>query len=165
MPTADLNTGLEMIESAECFELLATEEVGRLGVVFAGRPEIFPVNYAVDEDSVVFRTDAGTKLSGSIVTPVVFEVDHIDRKTRSAWSVILHGSAHHVSDHAHSPPRQRVAELTLVPWLPTSRTHLIRIKPTSVTGRRIRAAGNEPQATTAESRGPSMAWRGDPVLR
>jgi uncharacterized protein len=153
MPTADLNTGLEVIESGECFDLLATEEVGRLGVVFAGRPEIFPVNYAVDEDSVVFRTNAGTKLSGSIVSPVVFEVDHLDRKTRSAWSVIIHGSAHHVGDHAHSSLRQRVPELTLVPWLPNSRPHLIRILPTSVTGRRITARRYSP-ATTTESRVP-----------
>jgi nitroimidazol reductase NimA-like FMN-containing flavoprotein (pyridoxamine 5'-phosphate oxidase superfamily) len=44
MPTVDLNTGLEEIESGECFEFLAAERVGRLGVVLAGRPEIFPVN-------------------------------------------------------------------------------------------------------------------------
>jgi uncharacterized protein len=141
MPTVDLNTGLEMIESEECFERLASEEVGRLGVVFAGRPEIFPVNYAVDGESVVFRTDAGTKLSGCIVSRVVFEVDHLDRQTRSAWSVIIHGSAHHVGNQAHSSLRQRDGALTLVPWLPVSRPHLIRITPTSVTGRRIRGHG------------------------
>jgi hypothetical protein len=35
-------------------------------VVVAGRPEIFPVNYVVDGDEVMFRTDAGTKLAGAM---------------------------------------------------------------------------------------------------
>jgi Pyridoxamine 5'-phosphate oxidase len=58
--------------------------------------------------------------SGSILSPVVFEVDHLDRKTRSAWSVVIHGSAHHVNDHDQPALRQRVAALTVLPWLPIS---------------------------------------------
>ena len=93
MELLDLNSGLVIIERAECFDLLAREEVGRLAVVVGGRPEIFPVNYVVEGDGVVFRTDPGTKLAGAIRGPVAFEVDHLDRATRTAWSVILHGHA------------------------------------------------------------------------
>jgi nitroimidazol reductase NimA-like FMN-containing flavoprotein (pyridoxamine 5'-phosphate oxidase superfamily) len=66
MELIDRRSGLQVIERAECLRLLATEEVGRLGVVVAGRPEIFPVNYVVDGDEVMFRTDAGTKLAGAM---------------------------------------------------------------------------------------------------
>ena len=102
--------------------------------VLGGRPEIFPVNYVVDHDGVVFRTEAGTKLEGAVGGPVAFEVDHLDRADRSGWSVILHGQASHVSP-AH---RHRSAHLALCPWTGTAKPHLVRVTPTTVTGRRIR---------------------------
>ena len=134
MEVIDLNTGLEILGAEECFKMLATEEVGRLAVVLGGRPEIFPVNYVVDHDGVVFRTEAGTKLEGAVGGPVAFEVDHLDRADRSGWSVILHGQAFHVSP-AH---RHRSAHLALCPWTGTAKPHLVRVTPTTVTGRRIR---------------------------
>jgi nitroimidazol reductase NimA-like FMN-containing flavoprotein (pyridoxamine 5'-phosphate oxidase superfamily) len=134
----DLNTGMEVIPLGECMALLATEEVGRLGVVVGGQPEIFPVNYAVDGDGVVFRTDAGTKLAGATRGPVVFEVDHFERATRSAWSVIIHGRAEPVDSLTSPAIRERVGHLALYPWVEKSKPHLIRVTPTSVSGRRIR---------------------------
>jgi nitroimidazol reductase NimA-like FMN-containing flavoprotein (pyridoxamine 5'-phosphate oxidase superfamily) len=59
-------SGAEVISTRECRRLLGTEEVGRLGVVLDGRPEIFPVNYTVDGDGVLFRTADGAKLPTSI---------------------------------------------------------------------------------------------------
>jgi nitroimidazol reductase NimA-like FMN-containing flavoprotein (pyridoxamine 5'-phosphate oxidase superfamily) len=37
--------------------------VGRVGFVVDGRPLILPVNYLADDDSIVFCTAPGTKLS------------------------------------------------------------------------------------------------------
>ena len=92
-PTGGLNTGLEVLPHAECIRLLACEDFGRLGVVIAGKPEIFPLNYVLDhDDAVVFRTGPGTKLTG----PVVFEVDRLDRDAGSGWSVVVHGSTRRV---------------------------------------------------------------------
>jgi nitroimidazol reductase NimA-like FMN-containing flavoprotein (pyridoxamine 5'-phosphate oxidase superfamily) len=42
--------------------LLAERHLGRLALTDPDGPVIFPVNYAVDEGAVVFRTDPGTKL-------------------------------------------------------------------------------------------------------
>lgn len=48
----------------ECWTLLEGVPVGRLGVVMAGEPDVFPVNFAVDDRGLVVRTDIGTKFSG-----------------------------------------------------------------------------------------------------
>jgi uncharacterized protein len=133
----DLNTGLVVIERDECFKLLATEEVGRLAVAVGGRPEIFPVNYVVHGDGVVFRTDPGTKLAAVVRGPVCFEVDHLEKGSRTAWSVILHGRAHQVTPFDSPGLHDRTAHLALYPWTGTPKAHLIQIVPTTVTGRRI----------------------------
>jgi uncharacterized protein len=141
MELMDLNTGLAIIEREECFELLAGEEVGRLAVIVDGRPEIFPVNYVVHDDGVIFRTDHGTKLAGAIRGPVCFEVDHLDHHTRSAWSVILHGRAHHITSFDSPQSRDRTTRLAPRPWTATPKVHLVRVVPTTVTGRWINRRG------------------------
>ena len=133
----DLNTGLAIIEREECFKLLAGEEVGRLAVVVGGRPEIFPVNYVVHDDGVVFRTEPGTKLAAAVGGPVCFEVDHLDKGSRTAWSVILHGRAHPITPFDSPALRDRTAQLALYPWSGTPKTHLVQISATTITGRRI----------------------------
>jgi nitroimidazol reductase NimA-like FMN-containing flavoprotein (pyridoxamine 5'-phosphate oxidase superfamily) len=137
MQLIDLNSGLEVIDRAECLRLLAGEEVGRLGVVVGGRPEIFPVNFALDGDCVIFRTDPGTKLAAAIHDPVVFEVDRLDHATRSAWSVIIHGRADHVTAYGSPSLLHRTAHLDLYPWSGASKAYLLRIVPNTITGRRI----------------------------
>jgi nitroimidazol reductase NimA-like FMN-containing flavoprotein (pyridoxamine 5'-phosphate oxidase superfamily) len=52
---------LDEIERDECLELLATQSIGRLAVPDHGYypPHIVPVNFALDDDKVVFRSDSG----------------------------------------------------------------------------------------------------------
>src|ERR1700737_2377931 len=132
MMLRDLNTGIDVIGANECLDLLNTEEVGRLGVVVEGRPEIFPVNYVLDGNEIMFRTDTGTKLTAAINAPVVFEVDRLNRETRSGWSVILHGRAalYTVFD---SHAQRRASRL----WLDTDNPPLVRVPPTAIPGRRV----------------------------
>jgi uncharacterized protein len=137
MQFIDLNSGMEIVERDECLRLLATEKVGRLGVVLGGQPEIFPVNYVVDDDCVMFRTDDGSKLVGAVRGPVVFEVDHFERTTKSAWSVVLHGRADVVTVYDSPAMRRRMSQVSLIPWTGTVKQHLVRIAPNSITGRRI----------------------------
>ena len=89
--TIDARTGLEIIDPDECRRLLGTDEVGRLAVIDGGSPAIFPVNYVVDGDSVVFRTATGTKLDAGTRHPVAFEIDDFDRESRTGWSVVVSG--------------------------------------------------------------------------
>jgi uncharacterized protein len=139
MNLIDPKTGIEVLERDECMRLLRTHEVGRLAVVVGGFPAIFPVNYVVDEDSVVFRTDTGTKLDG--VTrggSVVFEVDHLDSAARSGWSVILSGRAQEITKFDNPAVRERASLLALYPWSQHDKPHLVAISATTVTGRRVR---------------------------
>lgn len=50
-------------------ELLASERVGRLAVNVAGRPQIFPVNHALDESgALIVETRPGIKLAAALNT-------------------------------------------------------------------------------------------------
>jgi nitroimidazol reductase NimA-like FMN-containing flavoprotein (pyridoxamine 5'-phosphate oxidase superfamily) len=45
-----MRTSLIELDPDDCAELLASSTLGRLGVLVDGRPEIFPVNHAVQGD-------------------------------------------------------------------------------------------------------------------
>ena len=49
----------------ECRKLLGERHLGRLALVDADGLVILPVNYTLDEGSVVFRTDPGSKLDAA----------------------------------------------------------------------------------------------------
>ena len=74
----------ELSESA-CWALLRTTSVGRLAVWVDDHPDIFPINYAVDHGTVVFRSSAGTKISAALAdSPVAVEADGYDAETAKA---------------------------------------------------------------------------------
>src|SRR3954471_3662002 len=87
---------LDVIPAEECYELLATHEVGRIGVTAEHHPLIIPVNYGMDGRTIVIRTHPGTTLSAAAHANVAFEVDEIDRTTRTGWSVLVRGLAEEV---------------------------------------------------------------------
>jgi nitroimidazol reductase NimA-like FMN-containing flavoprotein (pyridoxamine 5'-phosphate oxidase superfamily) len=130
--TSDPDDQLEEINPSECVELLRTEQVGRIGVVLEGHPEIFPVNYALDaSDAVIFRTAFGTKLAAAINHHVVFEVDRIDGQWEAGWSVIVHGVAQQ-TEHVLK------GETALSTWRDNA-PYLVRISQISISGRRLRS--------------------------
>src|SRR5579864_5006638 len=69
--------GLDEIEVAECWQLLGTQAVGRVAVIVGHYPLVFPVNYAVDDKAILYRTGTGTKLQSIHRSNVTFEVDSI----------------------------------------------------------------------------------------
>ena len=68
MAVDEPGSGVTGLPANACWALLRSQEVGRLAVSIADRPEIFPVNYVVDHGTVVFRTAEGTKLAGAVNT-------------------------------------------------------------------------------------------------
>jgi uncharacterized protein len=130
----------EPIDPAECLRLLASEEVGRLAVVVAGRPLVFPLNYALDGDAVVFRTAPGTKLSAIPRSLVAFEVDGRTAASGRAWSVVVEGLAQEVTSADAPSLRDRLAHLPVYPLAAGERQHFVRITPFSITGSRFRLA-------------------------
>ncbi|GAA2965042.1 MULTISPECIES: pyridoxamine 5'-phosphate oxidase family protein [Microbacterium] len=127
------------LSDAECWQLLAGEELGRLVTRVGDVLDIFPVNYVVDRDTVVFRTAAGSKLVELTVNDeVLFEVDHYT--DAAAWSVIIRGRAQRL---ATEEDVEAADELPLRPWLPTLKYHYVRVSAETMSGRSFRR-GPEP---------------------
>lgn len=133
-----MRTGVEFTEIPrdECLALVASRSVGRLAVISKGRPLIYPVNYVLDGDVVVFRTDAGSKLAGAPLRKIAFEVDEVDEDEGTGWSVLIQGYAYEITRGVDVRSRARRA-LPLEPFAPGERAHWIEITADSITGRRI----------------------------
>jgi nitroimidazol reductase NimA-like FMN-containing flavoprotein (pyridoxamine 5'-phosphate oxidase superfamily) len=141
MAERDAAPSLEEIPPEECLELLAAFGVGRFAVAIPGHaPLVVPVNYVLDDDVIVFRSDYGSKIAGLRRRQVSFQVDLIDPAHRTGWSVLVQGIAHEATD-------DEVAHLVVTPWV-GERDHWIRIVPTVISGRRIQLP-----AITADTRG------------
>jgi hypothetical protein len=133
---AERHLAVETIPYEECLALLGTQRVGRLAVTTPDGPAIFPVNYAIGGDRVVFRTDAGTKLDASALQRVAFEIDVIDEADGTGWSVVVEGFGTEIGD---AVDRRSVAlrALEVHPFAPGEKSHVVEIQPRSITGRRI----------------------------
>ncbi len=134
----DSRTGLEVLDFDECLRLVGGSTLGRLAVVIDSRPLVFPVNFALDGGTVVLRTDEGTKLFAARAGFVAFECDDIDRVYHTGWSVIITGRAEEVHDVAE---QRRLERLPLGPWCRVPKPVWLRIRPHTVTGRRIPPPG------------------------
>jgi uncharacterized protein len=129
-----------VLSEAECWNLLSGAALGRLVTSVDGQPEIFPVNFVVQNHTILFRTAEGTKLvSAAINHGVLFEAD--DHDVAEGWSVIVKGLAHilHTDDEVHEAERAQ-----LLPWVATVKRHYVRIRPLSISGRRF-VFGAEPE--------------------
>ena len=125
----------EVLDSQECWSLLRSVSVARLAVWLGDHPDIFPINYAVDQGTVVFRTGSGTKLEAALSDfPVAMEVDGVDANTGVAWSVVLRGKAAPVT---RIDDVVKSFSLPLFPWEAGRKDHFVRIPADSISGRRF----------------------------
>jgi hypothetical protein len=124
----------ELPENA-CWSLLRTTSVGRLAVLIDDHPDIFPLNFAVDHGTVVFRSRTGTKVSAALSDlPVALEADGYDAEAARAWSVVIRGNAEQI--HGFQELMDTV-DLPLFPWQAGEKGQFIRIIPTIISGRRF----------------------------
>jgi hypothetical protein len=129
---------VEELSESTCWALLRTTSVGRLAVWVDDHPDIFPINYAVDHGTVVFRSQAGTKVSAALSdAPVALEADGYDEATGEAWSVVIRGQAEEIRG---GPDLMDTVDLPLFPWQAGDKGRFIRIVPTTTTGRRFPVA-------------------------
>jgi uncharacterized protein len=130
-----IDEGLELLTEAQCWELLASSGVGRVGITIAGLPAILPVNYVQIDGDIVFRTSTGTKLHAATQRAVVaFEVDSYDPDAHEGWSVLLVGRSTNVSEETE---RADLEGQVSPAWADGNRTEFVRIKPEFISGRRI----------------------------
>ena len=128
-------TRMEPLDEAECMRMLAMVRWGRCAWSGPDGPRILPVNHAVVDGSLYFRT----ALYGSLVEAadgdtVAFEADELNDRLSAGWSVVVLGRAEQVTDPAEVASLFRRADQ---PWAPGSRPVLVRISPSQVTGRRF----------------------------
>jgi len=129
---------LRTLSPDECFGLLESGGVGRVGLMSAEGIEILPVNYAVAAKSIVFRTAPDTLLAALSNGPVSFQADRTDHASREGWSVLVLGHARTVAGEAGV--RSLEHGTGLEPWASGARDVWVRIIPVRVSGRRIRQA-------------------------
>ncbi|MBK4349049.1 pyridoxamine 5'-phosphate oxidase family protein [Lacisediminihabitans changchengi] len=115
------------------WKLLEERNFGHLGLSHNDLPDIYPVNYAVDHRTILFRTAAGEKLHELTDNRhVVFEVD--SETSNGTWSVIAKG---HAKALTHDPELvERVAD-AFPPWIPIEPFVFVRITAESIRGRQF----------------------------
>jgi hypothetical protein len=154
------DTRTTVLDQLECWRLLGTVQVGRMGYSELVMPVIRPVPF------VVHRADIVVALGETAIRPdawhrspiVAFEAGVWHAATLSGWSV-------HVVGHA-VPVRQpdEVAELEdlgLIAWIDGEPARYVRISVELMSGRRA-----DPAATakpTAGRRGRTTVQHGDPT--
>jgi nitroimidazol reductase NimA-like FMN-containing flavoprotein (pyridoxamine 5'-phosphate oxidase superfamily) len=134
---------IEELDADTCLQLIARGGIGR--IAYAGRfgLVVLPVNYALHDGAVVFRTaehgpldeDLRTGIEGAEYR-VAFEIDDIDLARRQGWSVLIQGPAHHVA----AAGRDAAVQAGVQALAPGERELFVRIVPSRITGRRIRPA-------------------------
>jgi nitroimidazol reductase NimA-like FMN-containing flavoprotein (pyridoxamine 5'-phosphate oxidase superfamily) len=130
------HAGLAVLSFAECLQLAGSQPVGRIAFARDGDIEIFPVNHCMVDQTVAFRTTAGSKLTAAFYGNVVaFEVDAYDAKQHTGWSVLIKGRADLVTDDAMLT---RLRAIRLRTWSPAAqRSEWVVIRPDEVSGRQL----------------------------
>ncbi len=117
----------------ECSVRLREARLGRVAVTVGAQPAIFPVNFAVLDGEVVFRTAPGTKLCAATAHHIVaFEVDGVNADGSSGWSVLVVG---HAAQIRHPAMLERARALGLQTWAPGERDYFVKISTEQLSGR------------------------------
>ena len=136
LSTTDVIATSDTLTTTDCWQHLATEQFGRVGLLVEGRPEILPVNYAIDGKTILFRTSEGSVLNEASMCVVAFEVDRVNVATHEGWSVMVQGVAQDIGN-AIDPTSERLRRLALITWAPGARQCWFRVDPDKITGRRL----------------------------
>ena len=135
---------ITVLSDQESWELLQSQALGRIGLSVGGEPDIFPLNYVVDGERVVFRTGEGTKLAELAINGnVAFEVDNLRRRR---W-VECHreGTAERLESMRDRRGRRTAAQTVVA----TIKYNYVAINVSSISGRRF-VFGPGPSATRSE---------------
>lgn len=121
------------LDEAECWDLLSAAEIGRIAWCERGGPVVLPVNIAVRDGEVWLRTKPQSSLASHVHDhQVAVEVDDVDPFNQAGWSVLVRGRGEMVAYDLRPPGWEEPT-----PWAEGSRPLLVRVVPTSVTGRRL----------------------------
>src|SRR5690625_4261714 len=128
---------IRTLSAEQCRKLISPGGVGRAAFTETDgtAPVVLPVNYALSDGAVVFRTAAGGIVARCVPGPMSFQVDRIDDAMSRGWSVLATGRARLVDDESE---RAALSEHHPVrPWAGGEREAWIRLTPEQLTGRRV----------------------------
>ncbi|ASU86229.1 DNA-binding protein [Nocardiopsis gilva YIM 90087] len=146
----------EPLSSQRCLDLIARGGLGRIAFVVPGdaAPTVLPVNFAVLNDVIVFRTAPFGVIAQHAHGHVAFQVDAIDPDRHEGWSVLVTGRTHWIRDPLELREIRKVRGIR--PWAGGERDTYLKIVPTRISGRRI-----PPSTTPTDADGAANADRGD----
>lgn len=128
---ADTAAPVTLLSETESWNLLHGNAFGRLALSVGDRPEIFPINYVVQDGTLLFRTSQGTKLAALTINQhVALEIDGYDGN--GGWSVVVKGIAHAAE---WGEDFEVAAAAGLRPWVATVKQVFVRVTPHEITGR------------------------------
>ena len=124
---------LREIDQAECLDLLAAHQVGRVAYCDDLGPVVLPVNYALDQGTILIQISPHSTLAGHLRDALAsFQVDEFDEYTETGWSVLVRGQASYV-EHADLPADEDRPHA----WAEGQRILHVRITPEDISGRRL----------------------------
>ncbi len=124
----------EVIPRGECLRLLADSGIGRVGLSVDSLPVILPINYVLDGARLIFRTGEGSKLEAATRNAVVcIQIDHIEPRWQSGWTVLVTGQSHRLDETDVSPEARQL----LVPWSLAAGDQYVGVPLDLVSGRRV----------------------------
>ena len=129
---------VEVLGRDECLTRMASQRLGRFGVVVDGTPLVLPMQFAMDGETVVVQTNQGAKVFHAPLTSVTFEVDHVDWEKGVGWSVLVQGYGEDISS-AIDERSETLRSLSIRSWAPPPADRWLEIIPRKITGRLIRA--------------------------
>jgi nitroimidazol reductase NimA-like FMN-containing flavoprotein (pyridoxamine 5'-phosphate oxidase superfamily) len=139
---------VELLEEAECLQLIRGGGVGRIAYNGQFGLTVLPVSYRLIEGSVVVQTPLGSTTDEDLRTGirganyrVTFEIDQVGRDAQEGWFVIIQGPARHVD----------AQDDCLSAWVPAPRSsefrsheHFVQITPSVIVGRRLSRPDSAP---------------------
>jgi uncharacterized protein len=149
MSQSEPSDHLKVLDREQCLRRLEAHGVGRIGAIVCGRPVVYPVNYAIHDGAIVFRTRRGGELdSATNGEAAAFEIDGIDHLYHEGWSVLVVGRCSPVNDVAEL---EGLRDVRLSPWADERRDRFVRIPFDKVSGRHISHQMTLPAETGAPS--------------
>lgn len=132
---SDFQPRLEILDDAECLQLLDREPVGRLALTAAALPVVLPVNFVLVDRTIVFASDPGLKLEAARQRSVAcLEIDGFDRWSHGGWSVLATGRMDLITDPTRLADARR---LPLSPWALSDPQYYVELPIELLSGRRI----------------------------
>jgi hypothetical protein len=138
-PTAGTRPARTVLAPAECRTLLRTGGTGRIVYTRRALPEACPVAFVHDSGVLAFAVDDAGVAAAVVGNAVAaFEVDGLDVRSGTAWTVLAVGETFEVTG---SPALDRIRRKLVGPWVPALGDRVVALRPQQLSGWRRAVSG------------------------